>query len=429
MNDEITRVQLNNGLLVLLKEIHTAPLVSVWMWYRVGSRDEPPGMTGASHWVEHMMFKGTPKFPSGVLDKMIARQGGYWNAMTFLDWTTYFATLPAGGENIILELEADRLTNSIFDSTEIESERNVIISERQGNENNPLFLLIEAVQRASFEEHSYGHEVIGNLADLQSMTRDQLHRHYSSYYIPNNAVLSIAGDFDPNEMLDQIRFLFEDIPAGKLPPGAAKSEPPQEKEHRVKVEGPGETTFIQLAYHVPPTTSRDFYSFTVLDSLLTGPSNLNLFGGGISNTTSLLYQRLVEKELVVSMAGSLQATIDPFIYSILLTVHPRRKAKEVLVALDKEISDMQQTPPQQNALTRAVKQARALFAYGSESISNQAFWLGFSEMFDHYEWFEQYIERLSAVTPQDVQHVARQYLRSANRVVGIYQPDGKRGIL
>lgn len=427
MNNEIHRIQLNNGLLVMLKEIHTAPLVSVWMWYRVGSRDELPGMTGASHWVEHMMFKGTQKFPSGLLDQAIARQGGFWNAMTFIDWTTYFATMPAGGQNLILELEADRLVNSTFAPDEIESERSVIISERQGNENNPIFLLVEAVQRASFKQHSYGHEVIGELTDLQSMTRQQLYAHYSSYYQPNNAVLSMAGAFNAGEMLARIRLLFEAIPAGQLLQRIARPEPRQTEEQRITVQGPGETAFIQLAYHVPPTTSQDFFIFTVLDSLLSGASNLNMFGGGISNTTSLLYQTLVEKELAVSVAGSLHATIDPFIYNILLTVHPRRKSKEVLAAFDKVLAGMQADPPPPDMLARAVKQARALFAYGSESISNQAFWLGFSEMYDCYEWFEKYIERLTMVTPQDVQRVMQEYLQPGNRVLGFYEPDQGKG--
>jgi len=188
----VIRLQLANGLQVLLKEIHTSPVISHWLWYRVGSRDESPGKTGISHWIEHMQFKGTPAFPAGMLDRAIAREGAVWNALTYLDWTTYYETMPAEKIDLALQLEADRMVNSSFSELEVESERTVVISERQGDENEPLFRLGEKVQSAAFQEHPYRHEVIGELADLQSMTRQDLYNHYRTYYIPNNAVLAIA---------------------------------------------------------------------------------------------------------------------------------------------------------------------------------------------------------------------------------------------
>ena len=166
MVENVAKHTLSNGLLILLKEIHTAPIISQWVWYRVGSRDETPGITGISHWVEHMQFKGTPQFPGGVLDKLISREGGQWNAFTYLDWTTYFETMPAEKIDLALRLEADRMQHSLFDAGEVASERTVIISERQGAENEPLFRLSEALHRRAFETHPYGHEVIGDMSDL-----------------------------------------------------------------------------------------------------------------------------------------------------------------------------------------------------------------------------------------------------------------------
>ena len=422
MDKSFTKLKLANGLTVLLKEIHTAPLVSLWLWYRVGSRNETPGVTGISHWTEHMQFKGTERYPAEVLDKAVAREGGYRNAMTFLDWTTYFETLPADKIDLALDLEADRMYNSLFEEEEVESERTVIISERQGNENEPMFLLSEEVQAATFRVHSYHHEVIGDMIDLQTMKRDDLYNHYRTYYVPSNAVLTLAGDFDTEEMLTRIRELYEPLADGSQPEIKMRPEPAQTGERLINVEGPGETTYVQAVYHAPAASDPDFFPYLVTDSLLTGPSSLNVFGGGISNKTSRLYKALVDGELAVSLSGGLTATIDPFLHTIVATVHPESTAEKLILALDDELERLQEAPPPQEDVDRAVKQARALFAYGSESITNQAFWMGYAEIFDTYDWFLNYLDRLAEVTPQEVQRIAQTYMRPGNRVLGIYRP-------
>lgn len=422
--EEVLRTRLNNGLLVLLKEIHYAPIISHWMWYRVGSRNEIPGITGISHWVEHMLFKGTPQFPSRVLDRVISREGGYWNAFTYIDWTTYFETMPADKIDIALQLEADRMQNASFAPEEVASERTVIISERQGNENEPMFLLSEELQAAAFRVHSYHHEVIGDLADLQTIQRDDLYAHYRRFYVPDNAVLTMAGDFNAPEMLKRIEGLYAAMPAGTPRDWQPRPEPPQPGERRVTVEGPGDTVYIQIGYRIPQADHPDFYALTVFDSLLSGPSSLNMFGGGISNKTSRLYRSLVDGEYAVSVSGGMQATIDPFLYAVTIIPRPDRPIEAVLAKLDEEIADLQNSPPPGSDVARAVKQAQALFAYGSESTTNQAFWLGFAEMFANYEWFENYLERLAEVTPEDVSRVAQTYMLPKNRVVGVYLPTG-----
>ena len=428
--EKITKTTLSNGMLVMLKEIHTAPIISHWVWYRVGSRNETPGRTGISHWVEHMQFKGTPQFPSGVLDKAISREGGYWNAFTYLDWTTYFETMPASRIDLALSLEADRMVNSVIDPAEVESERTVILSERQGNENEPLFLLSEKIQAAAFATHPYRFEVIGERADLETMTRTDLYQHYRDFYNPANSVIALAGDFDSDQMLARIRELYEtrtvQPDSSRQPAGAAQIvEPPWSQAIRTQVEGPGETAYVQLAYRAPAAAHPDFFPLTTVDSLLTGPSSLNMFGGGLSNKTSRLYRALVETELAVSVYGGLQATIDPYLYTITAIVHPNSRPEDVIAAIDAEIEKARTAPPDPTDLKRADKQARALFAYGSESITNQAFWLGFSEMFAGYEWFENYLARLQAVSPEQAHQVARQYLNPDQRVIGVYIPTGE----
>ena len=424
MDNHLTQITLSNGLKILLKEIHTAPIISSWLWYRVGSRDEIQGHTGVSHWVEHMQFKGTEQFPANMLDKAISREGGTWNAMTYLDWTAYYETMPADKIDLALRLEADRMVNSQFREEEVASERTVIISEREGNENEPLFMLGEAMQQTAFRIHPYHHEVIGDMADLRTMTRNDLYNHYRTFYVPNNATMAIAGDFDTKSMLARIKELFEKIPAGLEPTRPARPELPQNGEVRLSVEGPGATTYVQVSYRFPSASHPDFFPLSVLDSLLAGPSNLNMFSGGISNKTSRLYRALVDKELAVSVHGGAQATIDPFLYTFTMTIHPKRKPEEALAVLDKEIRRIKEEKVTKEEIARAIKQARAIFAYGSENITNQAFWLGYAEMFAKYEWFETYLDKLSKVTARDIQRVANEYFKPQSRVIGTYIPQG-----
>ena len=427
MDNHLTQITLSNGLKILLKEIHTAPIISSWIWYRVGSRDELQGRTGVSHWVEHMQFKGTEQFPANMLDKSISRMGGTWNAMTYLDWTAYYETMPADKIDLALRLEADRMANSQFLEDEVTSERTVIISEREGNENEPLFTLGEALQQTAFRIHPYHHEVIGDMADLHAMTRDDLYKHYRAFYVPNNATLAIAGDFDTQSMLARIKELFEKIPAGPEPTRPARPENTQNGEVRLSVEGPGATTYVQVCYRFPAASHPDFFPLSVLDSLLAGPSNLNMFSGGISNKTSRLYRALVDKELAVSVHGGAQATIDPFLYTVTMTIHPKRKPEQALAVLDKELQRLKDEKVTKEEIARAIKQARAIFAYGSENITNQAFWLGYAEMFANYEWFLTYLDKLSKVTARDIQRVANEYFKSQSRVIGTYIPNGQGG--
>jgi zinc protease len=421
-----TLVKLPNGLTVHLKEIHTAPIISHWAWYRVGSRDDPSGLTGISHWVEHMQFKGSLNFPAGMLDKSISREGGYWNAYTHLDWTTFFETLPAEKIDLGLRLEADRMSNSLFKEEEVESERTVILSEREGSENEPLFRLGESVQKAAFDLHPYRNEVIGSVEDLRAIQRADLYHHYRAHYHPANALIAVAGDFDTAALLKRLEELYGGIPAGPAVIHPAQAEPPLQAERRVEVKGPGKTTFIQIAYRAPAAASADFFAFTVLDSLLTGPTSLNMFGGGgTSNKTSRLYRALVEKELAIGVGGGAQATIDPFLYEITITVRAGQSVDAILKTVDTEIGQLQQAQVHPDEIARAIKQARAIFAYGSENITNQAFWLGYAEMFSSYQWFTEYMLRLEAVTPADLQRIAAAYLLPERRVVGVYIPTGE----
>jgi len=424
VNDGVVEKILSNGLSVLVKEIHTAPVASFWVWYRVGSRNEHIGVTGISHWVEHMLFKGTSRFPKGAAEKAIAREGGVFNGATSHDFTAYFATLPTDRIDLSLEIEADRMGNAAFAPEEVEAERTVIISERQGAENSPEFLLEEEVMGASLRVHPYGSPTVGHLCDLKAITREQLYDHYLTYYVPNNALAVAVGDFEAEAMVEAIERHFGGVPAGDEVPEVTAVEPPQRGERRVMVCRQGLVPYLTVAFHAPPVRDRDFFGLTVLNAILTGASSMTFMGSGLTNKSCRLYQALVGKGLAVDVSGFLLPSIDPYPYTLSVVVRPDRDPDGVEEALDRELERVMSDAVHQDEVDKAIKQAKAQYAYSKESVTGQALWLGFGEIFADQGWAEAYLDNLGAVTVEDVRRAARTYLAASNRTVGWYLPVG-----
>jgi len=413
---QVTHHTLDNGLTVLLKEVHSAPVISWWLAYRVGSRNEPTGKTGISHWVEHMMFKGTERFPMGALDREIDRAGGQWNAFTSMDATKYFETLPANKIDIAMEAEADRMANALFDADETESERTVIISERQGAENQPTFWLQEEVRGAAFRVHGYHHEIIGDETDLRTMTRDDLFSHYRRHYNPANAAAIAVGAFDSGEMLAKIEELYGSIEGGAAPDLFSRPEPEQGGERRVVVERPGKTAFFELCHRVPSANHEDWFKLRLLDAILSGSS------GASDNKTSRLYQALVKTEIAAGVGAWMTPTVDPYLYSIIVTLRDDRSPEEAEAVLLDEIARLRTDGVSEAELNKARKQTRAAFAYSTESVTEQAYWLAQSFILGDVNWFDSYSDRLMRVSAEDVLEVAERYLVPRNRVVGVLHP-------
>jgi len=419
-NGKVVKRRLKNGLTIVLREMHASPVTSFCVWYRVGSRNEHLGITGASHWVEHMMFKGTQRFDETELDRLVSREGGARNAFTWIDFTCYYETMPADRIALAVDLEADRMANSRFAPREVASERTVILNERDMYENSPGFRLNEEIQAAAFRVHPYGHEVIGHVADLKSMTRDDLFAHYRRYYTPDNAIVSVAGDFAARDMLALIEKHFGKIKtAPKTQAVRAKKartplrieEPPQRGERRVVVRGEGETHYLSLAFHAPAADDPDYMALVALDSVLCGASGLSFFGGGTSNRSSRLSRALVDGGIAADIGGGVLPTIDPFLYSIGGTLLPGRHIQEM------EAVDAAE-------LEKALKQPRAQVAFSTETVTNQAFWLGSAQIIGDQSWFDSFLDRLAQVTPADVLSVAQRYLSRDNVTVGTYFGSG-----
>jgi zinc protease len=285
--------------------------------------------------------------------------------------------------------------------------------------------LDEEVKAAAFRVHPYHTDTIGDMVDLLNITRDDLWQHYQTYYRPNNAIAVLVGDIDGQQALDRLQTLFGSISPGPPLPSNRRPEPEQKGERRVIREGEGNVAYLQIAYHVPEATADDYFALLVMNAALTGPAAMSFSGGSGTNRSSRLYRALVESELATSVGGSLVVTRDPYVYDLSATVRTGHTLREVEDALLGELDNLARESITEDEFTKAIKQSTAQFAYATERAMNQAFWLGWTETIGSYTWFETYIERLTAVTIDDVQRVAQAYLKPANRTVGWYVPQGK----
>lgn len=416
---------LDNGLRVLVQEVHTAPLATVWCWYRVGSKDEPPGLTGVSHWVEHMNFKGTTNIPREKIKGIIEQYGGYWNGYTWIDQTTYTETATRDALDRMLFIESERMANCVYAPAECESERTVIISELQGGENDPDQLLDQEVTASAFRAHRYRHPTIGWLADLRSMTRDDLYGYYRRFYVPNNATLVIVGDVDRREALRLASRHFGPIQPGAVPPRVHTEEPAQIGERRVTIAREGTTAYLKVAYHAPAIGDPDFFPMLVLDGVLTGAKGLNLWASFRTpppQRSARLYRSLVNAGLASSVSGAMVATQEPFLYTISLTANEGTPLPAVEDVLFTDLERVRIEGPTVQEVQRAKTQLRARMVFENDSITNIAHQLGYFETIAAWRFTFDLGARIDAVTVDQVAATAHGRLNPAARTVGWFSP-------
>ena len=421
--NHIVETKLSNGLGVILKQDHSAPIASVWTWYRVGSRNERPGKTGLSHWVEHMQFKGTSSIEKGQIFRDVSRIGGTLNALTSHDWTAYFETVPSHQIDLPLRIESDRMVGSLFDRDEVEAERTVILSERQGAENNPGYALYEEVAGSAFHAHPYRHMVIGYECDLRTISRDDLYAHYRRFYHPGNAFIVAVGDFEGSELLDRLERAFAAIPAGEpIPRSVGVEEPVQPGERRVLLRRPSGVPYLRLAYHAPGGADADAVPLLVAEAVLSGGQPMGLAGGGPMGRSSRLYKALVASGLARAAGSDMSLTVDPFLFQIGVTGLPGSELAELERVADAEVERLQNEPVPAAELRRALRQLEAQFVYSSEGVTNQAYWLGLWEIVDGWNRAASLPEEIRSVTADDVRRVAQRYLVRERRTVGWLEP-------
>lgn len=413
---EIKEYTLDNGLKVIISEDHKVPLATFQIWYRVGSLDEQAGKTGLSHLLEHMMFKGTPKYGSKAFSRIVQRNGGIDNAHTSMDHTMYFQTMSSDRIGISIDLEADRMANLILSPEETASEKEVVREERRLRyEDDPQTSLYENFVATAMMTHPYRNPVIGWMPDIISIQRADLYNHYNKYYSPGNAFIVVAGDVTPEDIVNKIRVAFGRIKKAVPEKSRAAMEAEQKGEKRIYLRKEAELPYMLSGYHTPSFPNEDSFALDILSTILS------------EGKSSVLYKSLVyEKKLALDIGAEYDGMhIDPFLFMLWGTAAPGKDISDIEKSVYIEIENLKRTPPLERAVQKAKNQVEASFIFGQDSLYMQAMKIGVFETLGGWRLIDKYLEGIRKVTPEDVQRVAQKYLTEDNRTVGILIPTKK----
>jgi zinc protease len=404
---------LDNGLRVILLEDARSPIVSFQVWYRVGSRDEHSGATGIAHFLEHMMFKGTPTHGPKQFARLVEENGGQDNAFTSQDVTSYYVDIAADKLDLVIDLEADRMQNLLLDAKEINSEREVVIEERRTRtEDDPGGFLGEEVGSIAFKSHPYGAPIIGWMEDIKRITPEEIRAFYKTYYVPNNAIVVAVGAFKANDLLEKIKRRFGRIPRGKVPPAVLAVEPPQNGERRVTVTKQAQLPIVYLAWHVPSQKSDDAPALELLSTILAGGRASRLY-------RDLVYQR----QLALEAGGDYSYfSIDPNLFWFWATPMPGQTAEKLEAELIGHMERLKTEPVTEEELARAKNQIEAAFVYQDDSIHQRAALLARFELIGGFALKESFMARIRAVTAADLTRVARAWFAPDRKSIGVLLP-------
>jgi zinc protease len=411
--NRVVAATLDNGLRVLLLEDARSPIVSFQTWYRVGSRDEHRGATGIAHFLEHLMFKGTPTHGARQFARLVEENGGQDNAFTSQDVTSYYVNIAADKVDLVIDLEADRMQNLLLDAKEIGSEREVVIEERRTRtEDDPGGFLGEEVSSIAFKAHPYGAPIIGWMEDIKRITPDEIRAFYKTYYVPNNALVVAVGAFKANELLEKIKRRFGRIPRGKVPPPVLAIEPPQNGERRVTVTKQAQLPIVYLAWHVPNQKSDDAAALELLSTILAGGRASRLY-------RDLVYQR----QLALEAGGDYSYfSIDPNLFWFWATPMPGQTPEKLEAELIAHMERLKTEPVTDEELARAKNQMEAAFVYQEDSIHQRASMLARFELIGGFALKESFVAKIRAVTAADLTRVARTWFGPDKKSVGVLLP-------
>lgn len=408
---KVEKTVLANGLTVLTKEVHNAPVVTVQVWYGIGSRNEAPGVNGIAHQLEHMLFQGTKDRPIGF-GRLLTALGASFNATTAYDNTAYFSTAESNRLTSLLTLEADRMQNSVIDTQKLAKEKRVVISELQGNENSPGYRLNRAVKQAAFPTSSYGLSIGGTKADVEKFTTAQVKSYYDNYYVPSNATLVVVGDFDTTKLKEKIQRTFGKVPrrAVKALPQAARTVA-KKAVRQLTLKEPGSVQIFNSVYPLPKATDPDVPAIDVMNQIF------------VTGRSSRLYSPIIQAGKAISISSSATNLADSGWYEISALTEPGKSMSTLESAIQAQIKLLQSKGVTALEVSCAKTQFKSAALLGSRSIFAQAQELGSTQSsLGDYQYKEKYLAGIEKVTPADVQRVAKKYLQDKFKTVGYFQP-------
>ncbi len=408
--DDVKTFTLKNGMKFLVVEDFSIPNANMYLFYRVGSRNEYQGITGLSHFFEHMMFNGAKKYGPKMFDQTMEFNGGANNAYTREDITAYTNWFPASAAEVIFDLEADRISSLTIDPKIVESERGVVLSERStGLENSPWSLLSQTVQAAAFLEHPYHWPVIGYEDDMKNWTQQDLERYFKTYYAPNNCVVVVSGGIRTEEVKRLAEKYLEPIPAQPAPPKVHIVEPVQTGERRVTVQKDVATPYLLISYHAPEAKHEDFYALNILSSVLS------------SGKSSRLYSSLVDKkQLATQVFTNFSESFDPTLFQVYAVANRNVNEADLEKTIYEEIEKIKKEGISESELQKIKNQKLMEFYEQIETINGKSNNIGTYEVFfgDYRKMFDAPAS-YDKVTVADVQNVAKKYFTKSNRTVGV----------
>ena len=414
--DDVKTFTLKNGMQIIVLEDRSIPNVAMYLFYKVGSRNEYPGITGISHFFEHMMFNGAKKYGPKQFDITMEANGGANNAYTSNDVTVYSNWFPRSAMDLIFDLEADRIAHLNFDEKMIESERGVILSERSTSlENSNETFLIQDVLASAFNAHPYMWPVIGWESDIKNWTKNDLQNYFKTYYAPNNCVVVITGDVTLDEIKKLSKKYFEPIPQGNAPRKVHTVEPEQLGERRLLVKKDVTTPHVIAVYHVPEANSPDYYSLSLLNSILS------------AGNTSRLYSSLVDdKQLATEVWTNYGESFDPFVFMIYAICNENVTTDKIEEAFYEELDKIANDGITENELQKVKNQKLMEFYHVMETINGKANQIGTYQLFfgDYKKLFNA-PDEYQKVTADDIKNVVKKYFTKSNRTVGILQSEGE----
>jgi zinc protease len=422
----VERLRLPNGLRVVLAPNDASPTTSVWVWYRVGSKNEHPGITGASHWVEHMLFQGSPRYGKGEIDRAVVNVGGELNAFTDTDFTAYFSTVPREHLAVPLDIESDRMTRALISDAEVERERTVIHSEREGNENWPEFRVEEELYQLAFRIHPYRWEVLGRRADIARLTPQELRDYYHRYYGTRNAVLVIAGGFDPHAVARDVRRRFSSLPDTGSDVAVGDPEPPARGERRSELSGPGTTPYLQVGWRSPALHDPETPATLVVDTILGGESRLFAAGAGWGRAgehpSARLYRALVDTGLAVRATSEWRPREYPSLFTIQAQAARGVSLDRLEEAVNGVVERLARSGPTHTEMDDLRVRIRRGAALAYEGASRIGFRLGYFSVLRSLEYEDELYRALLRVTAPQVRERARALFETQSRVTVRYTP-------